>query len=1124
MTLLVMGILRSPIGEPVGEAEIRLTSITPLVGIGAIHATEEDGSYRFDLAYGTYGLEINQSDEFHLNGEIIVDEATPNPITLEELAKYSTPVIPPIIDPEDPDWDNKIDSLYGDVDSVQRTKLDQIRDGQIISAESKSIVTNDRLGASLADHSDQVSACNTGHVEKTLAYSSKDMSQAVTHVKASHTNQADTMERTELLENSNGKVSLIKTVTDKLGSAFRQVRTVLTPIKQTFSSLVSFGNSQRSIKESIGTDYSCVDSISNPTQTNTVTKTTTHTTQSVEQIDGIHKGNYHFDHGLAMEDARLVVRSQISSMVYGKKSSESVFNDGLISKNTKVTDLYQILAEGGQEVFTLDTVNRELNIKARLVISNPEDFQGPSGDTIFEVYRYAKDDPSGAPLGPNWHDEYIRGDRYRIFNQSVNGKVNPAKWSAPINLYAEDGLAGDTLYIEYQYSVDKSGWHPEPMTNNDVWRRERTVTNFVPAAWSDASRIRGFDGAEGYTVDRDYQYTQNAFDPQSAWHENFSQGDHFRRERVVIYLTQADYEEGIHKAHSIGPWVHVVQIVPMAGKDYGAKQTPVYLFQRSATMPAKPTGELTYDFAERTLEPASNFTSTGWKYQASLAGENRIWIAVATASTQTNEDVIQPNEWSVSEWLADGSTQALCNLFCVYNGPLALPPVKFTSVTQNLDTGVVVVNGSNAEGWQGTFPKNIGDSSKVWYVTNVKLSPTKEVIHTVDEFTTPDLFLQNGSAGTDGKDGVDGVNGKVIKTMFKASATKPAKPTGTAVPPAGWSDNPIVPPTGQVAWVSYTFVDSLSSTTTSTGWTEAGQWSGTNGIDGMDGMIAVFVFKSAATIPARPTDRAFPPAGWSKTPPASIPAGHKTWVTMSAAVSTTSSTTVADWSAVGQYSGNDGNNGNDGRPGTDGNFGAGSYIWDRGSGSVLPTQLELDNFVVSMATTKGLIKGASVYVIGINGQSKKDTRYYVRQEDGGVIGTVAWKVAPLVVNGDAIVEGTLAANKLMAQSITGDLINATTTLTVGSGDQVAKLSGTGGIRMAVGNANMDIAPFRVEQNGRMVAANAHVVGKIEANEGYFRGSLEVDSQEGAARMTMRNNRIEVYDAHGRLRVRIGKLA
>ena len=965
MTLLVMGILRSPIGEPVGEAEIRLTSITPLVGIGAIHTTEEDGSYRFDLAYGTYGLEINQSDEFHLNGEIIVDEATPNPITLEELAKYSTPVIPPIIDPEDPDWDTKIDSLYGDVDSVQRTKLDQIRDGQIISAESKSIVTNDRLGASLADHSDQVSACNTGHVEKTLAYSSKDMSQAVTHVKASHTNQADTMERTELLENSNGKVSLIKTVTDKLGSAFRQVRTVLTPIKQTFSSLVRFGNSQRSIKESIGTDYSCVDSISNPTQTNTVTKTTTHTTQSVEQIDGIHKGNYHFDHGLAMEDARLVVRSQISSMVYGKKSSESVFNDGLISKNTKVTDLYQILAEGGQEVFTLDTVNRELNIKARLVISNPEDFQGPSGDTIFEVYRYAKDDPSGAPLGPNWHDEYIRGDRYRIFNQSVNGKVNPAKWSAPINLYAEDGLAGDTLYIEYQYSVDKSGWHPEPMTNNDVWRRERTVTNFVPAAWSDASRIRGFDGAEGYTVDRDYQYTQNAFDPQSAWHENFSQGDHFRRERVVIYLTQADYEEGIHKAHSIGPWVHVVQIVPMAGKDYGAKQTPVYLFQRSATMPAKPTGELTYSFAERTLEPASNFTSTGWKYQASLAGENRIWIAVATASTQTNEDVIQPNEWSVSEWLADGSTQALCNLFCVYNGPLALPPVKFTSVTQNLDTGVVVVNGSNAEGWQGTFPKNIGDSSKVWYITNVKLSPTKEVIHTVDEFTTPDLFLQNGSAGSDGADG---------------------------------------------------------------------------------------------------------------------------------------------------------------RPGTDGNFGAGSYIWDRGSGSVLPTQLELDNFVVSMATTKGLIKGASVYVTGLNGQSKKDTRYFVRQADGGAIGSISWNVATLVVNGDAIVEGTLAANKLMAQSITGDLINATTTLTVGSGDQVAKLSGTGGIRMAVGNANMDIAPFRVEQNGRMVAANAHVVGKIEANEGYFRGSLEVDSQEGAARMTMRNNRIEVYDAQGRLRVRIGKLA
>lgn len=72
-------------------------------------------------------------------------------------------------------------------------------------------------------------------------------------------------------------------------------------------------------------------------------------------------------------------------------------------------------------------------------------------------------------------------------------------------LDGSDGTDGDTVYVEYQYSVNgSSNWH-SPMVNGDVFRRERTVTNGSGGTWSSASRIKGDQGTQGPKGDQGVQ-------------------------------------------------------------------------------------------------------------------------------------------------------------------------------------------------------------------------------------------------------------------------------------------------------------------------------------------------------------------------------------------------------------------------------------------------------------------------------------------------------------------------------------------------------------------------------------------------------------------------------------------
>lgn len=142
-------------------------------------------------------------------------------------------------------------------------------------------------------------------------------------------------------------------------------------------------------------------------------------------------------------------------------------------------------------------------------------------------------------------------------------------------------------------------------------------------------------------------------------------------------------------------------------------------------------------------------------------------------------------------------------------------------------------------------------------------------------------------------------------------------------------------------------------------------------------------------------------------------------------------------------------------------------------------------------------------------------------------GEEVWNQFTLVVDGSAIINGTLAAEALIADSITGEQIKATTKIVVGdiintpTTNNVAVMDGSGDDRIYAGNQVSANAPFRVTQAGKLFATNVDITGtvsgsvikspadasttkgvmitadgKLYAQEGEFRGTIHADKIRG----------------------------
>lgn len=145
--------------------------------------------------------------------------------------------------------------------------------------------------------------------------------------------------------------------------------------------------------------------------------------------------------------------------------------------------------------------------------------------------------------------------------------------------------------------------------------------------------------------------------------------------------------------------------------------------------------------------------------------------------------------------------------------------------------------------------------------------------------------------------GVNGVNGNWTSYVFKQSDTAPAKPTGSAPIPTGWSD---MPSASGKWWMSKATINGATNM--------AGEWSDpiqTTAEDGVDGPYTDFKYKKNTSKDTAPTisSNQRNPTGWSDTPP-TLNDGEFLW--MSQAEIYADNTLKTEWSDPVRISGEKG--------------------------------------------------------------------------------------------------------------------------------------------------------------------------------------------------------------------------
>lgn len=171
---------------------------------------------------------------------------------------------------------------------------------------------------------------------------------------------------------------------------------------------------------------------------------------------------------------------------------------------------------------------------------------GVDGDTIYTEYQYSVTGDA------DWHDVFVTGDYY-IRSRTVTNGDSPA-WSEAARFTGEQGEAGDTIYRTYQYSVDGVNWHTT-FTTGDYYMQYADVVNEEVGDYSDAIKIvpiKGTDYVDGSTIYTQFEYS---IDGLTDWHVDLTTEDKYLRTYIVA--------DGDSSTPS-----DAVKFIPEAGVDY----------------------------------------------------------------------------------------------------------------------------------------------------------------------------------------------------------------------------------------------------------------------------------------------------------------------------------------------------------------------------------------------------------------------------------------------------------------------------------------------------------------------------------------------------------------------------
>lgn len=200
MTIQVTGTLRTPMGVPIPNAQIRLITVVGsdvvLPYSVATHVTNALGVYDFPMVDGQYTVEVMYTDTFEITGSSIVNEGTPTPVNLSELFQYTTPLPPQQVIDLTAEFDLKLANLESSFDTETQEIRTQLVDGDASVLQQSQLFTNDRLGSELAIVNQAVTSGDAAVLSQSLAYS--DSTGAVISADVTRVEAAATTAQTEL--------------------------------------------------------------------------------------------------------------------------------------------------------------------------------------------------------------------------------------------------------------------------------------------------------------------------------------------------------------------------------------------------------------------------------------------------------------------------------------------------------------------------------------------------------------------------------------------------------------------------------------------------------------------------------------------------------------------------------------------------------------------------------------------------------------------------------------------------------------------------------------------------------------------------------------------------------------
>lgn len=301
--------------------------------------------------------------------------------------------------------------------------------------------------------------------------------------------------------------------------------------------------------------------------------------------------------------------------------------------------------------------------------------------------------------------------------------------------------------------------------------------------------------------------------------------------------------------------------------------------------------------------------------------------------------------------------------------------------------------------------------------------------------------------------------------------------------------------------------------TTPVGWNAQDGVDGAPGAPGLDGRIFEQWFQQSATQPQVPSNVYPLPSPWSKTMPTNPT--NPVWMTF-IKVRDDGSGATYPWSFPIKVTGVDGVDGEDGATGPIGPTGPAGEDGNRGTLNISKaisgsswSNLEAYNAIVGDPNSGGVIRYWDTVTLFNSVSQFSEQRYYT----GGTGPSSTWQTVALFVDGDAIINGTIGANKLVSNSITanqiaantitGNEINAGSSITIGgtAGQDVVILDATNpNARIWVGNTNSSSADFSVDPSGNMYARNATFAGNISSTATITGGTLQsaqINSANGA---------------------------